>query len=84
MFYTFQLFLSKSLMFFSSPPYVPHVQAVYSSLFWSPVKHVVRILIIKPTRLPHQAVSTTCMIYTCCCVYSARLLMMDRENIRNM
>jgi len=31
-----------------------------------------------------QAVSVTCMTYTYCCVYSARLLMMDRETVRNM
>ena len=31
-----------------------------------------------------QAVSITCMTYTYCCVYSARLLMMDRETVRNM
>ena len=30
------------------------------------------------------AVSITCMTYTYCCVYSARLLMMDRETVRNM
>jgi len=30
------------------------------------------------------AVSKTCMTYTYCCVYSARLLMMDRETVRNM
>jgi len=29
----------------------------------------------------YQAVSITCMTYTYCCVYSARLLMMDRENV---
>jgi len=32
----------------------------------------------------HTAVSKTCMTYTYCCVYSARLLMMDREPVRNM
>ena len=26
----------------------------------------------------------TCMTYTYCCVYSARLLMMDRDTVRNM
>jgi len=31
-----------------------------------------------------QAVSITCMTYTYWCVYSARLLMMDRETVRNM
>ena len=30
------------------------------------------------------AVSITCMTYTYCCVYSARLLMMDRDTVRNM
>jgi len=29
-----------------------------------------------------QAVSITCMTYTCCCVYSSRLLMMDKETVR--
>jgi len=35
---------------------------------------------------PHskQAVSITCMTYTYCCVYSARLLMIDRKPVRNM
>jgi len=31
-----------------------------------------------------QAVSITCMTHTYCYVYSARLLMMDRETVRNM
>ena len=31
-----------------------------------------------------QAVSITCMTYTYCCVYSTRLLMMDRKPARNM
>jgi len=31
-----------------------------------------------------EAVSITFMTYTYCCVYSARLLMMDREIVRNM
>jgi len=31
-----------------------------------------------------EAVSITCMTYTYCCVYSARLLMMDRDTVRNM
>ena len=31
-----------------------------------------------------QAVSITCMTYAYCCVYSARLLMMDRDTVRNM
>jgi len=31
-----------------------------------------------------QAVSITCMTYTYCRVYSARLLVMDRETVRNM
>jgi len=31
-----------------------------------------------------QAVSITCMTYTYCCVYSEKLLMMDRETVRNM
>ena len=31
-----------------------------------------------------QAVSIICMTYTYCCVYSARLLMMDRGTVRNM
>ena len=29
----------------------------------------------------YQAVSITCMTYTCCCVYSTRLLMMDIETV---
>ena len=28
--------------------------------------------------------SITCMAYTYCCVYSARLLMMDKDTVRNM
>jgi len=31
-----------------------------------------------------QAVSITCMRYTYCCVYSTRLLMMDRGTVQNM
>jgi uncharacterized protein YcfL len=31
-----------------------------------------------------QAASIPCMTYTYCCVYSARLLMMDRKPVRNM
>jgi len=31
-----------------------------------------------------EVVNTTCMTYTYCCVYSARLLMMDRETVWNM
>ena len=31
-----------------------------------------------------QAVSKTCKTYTSCCVYSIRLLMMDRKPVRNM
>ena len=31
-----------------------------------------------------HAVSITCMTHTYCCVYSARLLMMDRKPVRNM
>ena len=31
-----------------------------------------------------QAVSITYITYTYCCVYSARLLMMDRETVQNM
>ena len=31
-----------------------------------------------------QAVTITCMTCTYCCVYSARLVMMDREIVRNM
>ena len=31
-----------------------------------------------------QAVSITRMTYTYCCVYSTRLLMMDRKPVRNM
>jgi len=31
-----------------------------------------------------RTVSLTCMTYTYCCVYSTRLLMMDRETVRNM
>ena len=31
-----------------------------------------------------QPVTITCMTYTCCCVYSARLVMMDGETVRNM
>jgi len=31
-----------------------------------------------------QAVSITCMTYTYCCAYNARLLMMDKETVRNM
>ena len=31
-----------------------------------------------------QAVRITCMTYTYCCAYSARLLMMDRDTVRNM
>jgi len=31
-----------------------------------------------------QAVSKTCLTYTYCGVYSTRLLMMDRETVRNM
>jgi hypothetical protein len=30
------------------------------------------------------AVSITCMTYIYCCVYSTRLLMMDRKPVRNM
>jgi len=30
------------------------------------------------------SVSITCMTYTYCCVYSTRLLMMDRASVRNM
>jgi len=32
----------------------------------------------------YQEISITCMTYTYCCVYSSRLLMMDREAVRNM
>jgi len=32
----------------------------------------------------YQAVSITCMTYTYCCVFSTRLLMMDRETARYM
>ena len=32
----------------------------------------------------YQAVSITCITYTYCCVYSTRLLMMDRGTARNM
>jgi hypothetical protein len=28
--------------------------------------------------------AATCVTYTCCCVFSARLLMMDRETVQNM
>ena len=31
-----------------------------------------------------QAVNKTCMTYTYCCVYSTRLLMMDRKPVQNM
>jgi len=31
-----------------------------------------------------KAVSMTCMTYTYCCVYSARLLMTDREMVWKM
>jgi len=31
-----------------------------------------------------QAVNITCITYNYCCTYSARILMMDRETVRNM
>jgi len=31
-----------------------------------------------------REISSYCMIYTCCCVYSTRLLMMGRKPVRNM
>jgi len=37
-----------------------------------------------PSWSHEQAVSKMCMIYTCCCVYSAKLLMVDRPTVRNV
>jgi len=36
------------------------------------------------TGICQQAVSITCMKHTYCCVYSTRLLMMDRKPVPNM
>jgi len=32
----------------------------------------------------HLVVSSICLTYTCCCMYSLELLMMDGKTVRNM
>jgi hypothetical protein len=45
--------------------------------------HIIYHIIIRSILIP-LAVSITCMTNTYCCVYSTRLLMMDRKPVRNM
>ena len=49
--------------------------------------YVIQVMLTAASRIRIEllaAVSITCMTYTYCCVYSARLLMVDRETVLNM
>jgi len=53
--------------------------------FWKVSLSIARSLALHTQQQVHvQAVSISCMTNTCCCVYSATLLTMDRETVRNV
>jgi len=58
-------------------------------VFWTVSLSIIRSLALYTQQQVYviqvmlTAVSITCMTYTYCCVYSARLLMMDRETVQN-
>jgi len=56
-------------------------------MFWTVFLSIIRSLALytqQQVYVIQQAVSITCMTHTCCCLYSTRLLMMDRKPVRNM
>jgi len=60
-------------------------QCIKFILFWDKTLHVSDSLSVHHQELKtvHTAVSI-CQTYTCCCMYSLELLMMDRKTVQNM
>jgi len=70
------IFGIKLYMFQTVPPSITKSLALYTQQ-WYRVCHIGYADCL-------LAVSITCMTYTYCCVYNARLLMMDGETVQNM
>ena len=57
---------------------------IFPSIIRSSRLYIQQQVYVKQVLLLLQAGSSTCLTYTCCCMYSLELLMMDGKTVRNM
>ena len=59
-------------------------RTVFPSIIRSSRLYIQQQVYVKQILLSACADNSVCLTYTCCCMYSLELLMMDEKTVRNM